>query len=46
MLETLVNTLGVGLDLIDRSHIEPDSLIIKEIEDKGMVIYEKSKDYS
>ena len=44
LLDILVNTLGVGLDLIDRSHINPDSLIIKEIEDKGMVIYEKSKD--
>lgn len=46
LLEVLVDTLGVDIDLIDKSHIEPDSLIIQEIEDGGMVIYEKSKDYS
>lgn len=46
LLETLVVTLGIDIDLIDKSHIEPDSLIIQEIEDGGMVIYEKSKDYS
>ena len=45
LLEILVDTLGVDVDLIDKSHIEPDSLIIKEIENGGMVIYEKSKDY-
>lgn len=46
LLEILVNTLGTDIDLIDKSHIEPDSLIIHEIENGGMVIYEKSKDYS
>ncbi len=46
LLEVLVDTLGVDIDLIDKSHFEPDSLIIQEIEDGGMVIYEKSKDYS
>lgn len=45
LLEVLVDTLGVDIDLIDKSHIEPDSLIIQEIEDGGTVIYEKSKDY-
>jgi len=33
------------IDLIDKSHIEPDSAINKKIEKEGMVIYEKSKDY-
>lgn len=42
LLETLVNAFGISLDLIERSHINPDSLIIKEIENKGIVIYEKS----
>jgi hypothetical protein len=46
LLEILVDTLGMDIDLIDRSHIEPDSLIMQEIENGGMVIYEKSKDYS
>ena len=45
LLEILVDALGADIDLIDKSHIEPDSLIIQEIEDGGMVIYEKSKDY-
>ena len=46
LLEILINILGVDIDLIDKSHIEPDSLIIQEIENGGMVIYGKSKDYS
>lgn len=46
LLEILVDTLGIDIDLIDKSHIESDSLIIQEIENRGMVIYEKSKDYS
>lgn len=29
------------IDLIDELHIEQDSLIMQEIEDGGMVIYEK-----
>ncbi len=41
LLEILVNTLGTDIDLIDESHIEQDSLIMQEIEDGGMVIYEK-----
>lgn len=45
LLEILVDALGADIDLIDKSHIEPDCLIIQEIEDGGMVIYEKSKDY-
>ena len=45
LLETLVNTLGRDIDLIDKSHIEPNSLISKEIEDGGLVIYEREKDY-
>ena len=45
LLEILVDALGADIDLIDKSHIEPDSLIIQEIEDGGVVIYEKSKDY-
>lgn len=46
LLEVLVNALEMDIDLIDRSHIEQDSLIMQEIESRGMVIYEKSKDYS
>ena len=46
LLETLVYTLGIDIDLIDKSHIEPDSLIMQEIDNGGMIIYEKSKDYS
>lgn len=46
LLEILVDTLGIDIDLIDKSHIEPNSLIIYEIENGGMVIYEKSNDYS
>lgn len=46
LLELLVDTLGMDIDLIDKSHIELDSLISKEIEDGGTVIYEKSEDYS
>lgn len=46
LIENLVDILGIDIDLIDKSHIEPDSLIIQEIENGGMVIYEKSKDYS
>ena len=46
LLEILVDTVGIDIDLIDRSHIDTNSLIIQEIEDGGMVIYEKSKDYS
>ena len=46
LLEILVNTLEMDIDLIDSSHIEQDSLIMQEIENGGMVIYEKSKDYS
>ena len=46
LLEILINTLETDIDLIDKSHIEEDSLIMQEIENGGMVIYEKSKDYS
>ena len=46
LLEILVNTLEMDIDLIDKSHIEQDSLVMQEIENGGMVIYEKSKDYS
>ena len=45
LLEILVDTLGINVDLIDKSHIELNSLIMKEIESEGMIIYEKSKDY-
>lgn len=46
LLETLVDILGIDVDLIDERHIEPDSLIIQEIEKGGMVLYEKSKDFA
>ena len=46
LLEILVDTLGIDVDLIDKTHIEPNSLMIQEIENGGMVLYEKSKDYT
>ena len=46
LLEILVNTLEIDIDMIDKSHIEQDSLVMREIENGGMVIYEKQKDYS
>lgn len=46
LLELLVDTLGIDIDLIDKSHIESESLISQEIETGGTVIYEKSEDYS
>ena len=46
LLEILVGALGIDVDLIDKSHIDPNTLIIQEIESGGMVIYEKSEDYS
>lgn len=46
LLEILVDTLGIDVDLIDKSHIEPNSLIFKEIENGGMVIYEKSESFN
>lgn len=46
LLEILSDTLGRDIDLIDKSHIEPDSLLTQEIESKGMIIYEKSENYS
>ena len=44
LLENLVNALGKDVDLIDKSHIEPDSVILREIESGGVVLYEKSDD--
>jgi len=41
LLDVLVNTLEIDIDLIDKSHIEPDSSIMRKIEDEGIVIYEK-----
>jgi predicted nucleotidyltransferase len=46
LLETLVEALGKDVDLIDKSHIEPDSLIYQEIKNGGTVIYEKPEYYS
>ncbi len=45
LLDILVEALGVDVDLIDKSHIEPDSLMINEIQSKGVVIYEKSDNH-
>lgn len=45
LLEILVTTLEMKVDLFDKTHIEEDSPMMKEIEDKGIVIYERSKDY-
>ena len=46
LLEILVDTLGIDIDLIDKSHIDKDSFIMQEIESGGIVIYEKPKNYS
>lgn len=46
LLENLVEALGKDVDLIDKSHIEPDSLIYHEIMNGGTVIYEKPEYYS
>lgn len=46
LLEMLVDTLGIDIDLIDKSHIEPNSLILQEIKNGGTVIYEKPKKHS
>jgi len=45
LIEILVNTLGIDVDLIDKTHLEPNSLIIQEIENGGIILYEKSKNY-
>lgn len=42
LLEVLASALGTDVDLIDKSHIDSDSLIMREIEKEGIVIYEKS----
>jgi predicted nucleotidyltransferase len=44
LLESLVNALGKDVDLIDRSHIAPNSLVFKEIENGGIVLYENPGD--
>jgi predicted nucleotidyltransferase len=44
LLEHLVNILGKNVDLIDKSHIEPNSSILQEIENGGIVLYERSND--
>ena len=41
LIETLFDTLGTNKNLIDKSHIEPNSLIMHDIEDGGLIIYEK-----
>jgi len=45
LLEVLVNALGIDIDLNEKSHIDPDSTIMQKIENEGLIIYEKSKDY-
>lgn len=45
LLETLVNSLGVNVDLIDKSHIEPGSGFLQEIENGGLIIYEKPENH-
>ena len=46
LIEALSIALGKDVDLIDKSHIEENSAILNEIEKEGVVIYEKSTDYS
>ena len=42
----IMTSSTITVDLIDKSYIEPGSIIIQEIETGGRVIYEKPKDYS
>jgi predicted nucleotidyltransferase len=46
LLEKLVDTLGKDVDLIDKTHIEPNSIILQEIEKGGIVLYEKSEAFN
>ena len=46
LLENLIEVLGKDIDLIDKMHIIPDSFILHEIENGGIVLYEKSKDFA
>lgn len=46
LLELLANSLELDIDLIDKSHIEEGSRIMQEIENKGMVIYERANNHS
>lgn len=41
LLEDIQETVNVSVDLFDISHIEKDSLVDREIEKTGVVIYEK-----
>lgn len=45
LLEILSDALGSDIDLIDKTHVEPNSLLTREIESEGMVIYEKPENY-
>ena len=40
-LDDIQRTLGKDVDLFDVSHIQPDSLIDREIRQTGVTIYEK-----
>lgn len=40
-LDDIQRTLGKEVDLFDVSHIQPDSLIDREIRQTGVTIYEK-----
>ena len=46
LLELLVDALGIDIDLIDKSHIDANAFILREIRNGGMVIYEKSEDFA
>lgn len=41
LLEEIIEKLGKKIDLIEISEIEKNSLIYKEIEKEGVVVYEK-----
>ena len=44
LLENLIEVLGKDIDLIDKMHIMPDSSILQEIENGGIVLYDKLQD--
>ena len=41
LIENLTDVLGVDVNLTSDSHLDPDSEIIKEIVESGILIYEK-----
>lgn len=41
LLEELVCVLGRDVDLFEKTHIDPDSPIVNEIKNQGIILYER-----